>query len=160
MFTNIDTKNHTVEQTIYINPLRYSAKETNVNISGNGDEGSTIIDDSTIIKVYKVGDNQNLPDSNRIYDYSEYEDVTNDDYAQLGNNNDVNINFGNIDSPYIIKVISKYDPNKDDYTTIQQTVTMQTTINEYTFEASYDNTIAFSTSSGQGQGDLPPEKNL
>ncbi|WP_449617615.1 fibrinogen-binding adhesin SdrG C-terminal domain-containing protein, partial [Pseudomonas aeruginosa] len=44
MFTNIDTKNHTVEQTIYINPLRYSAKETNVNISGNGDEGSTIID--------------------------------------------------------------------------------------------------------------------
>ncbi|RQN20920.1 MSCRAMM family adhesin SdrE, partial [Paraburkholderia tropica] len=48
MFTNIDTKNHTVEQTIYINPLRYSAKETNVNISGNGDEGSTIIDDSTI----------------------------------------------------------------------------------------------------------------
>ncbi|MRE42065.1 hypothetical protein GIJ60_25090, partial [Klebsiella quasipneumoniae] len=106
MFTNIDTKNHTVEQTIYINPLRYSAKETNVNISGNGDEGSTIIDDSTIIKVYKVGDNQNLPDSNRIYDYSEYEDVTNDDYAQLGNNNDVNINFGNIDSPYIIKVIS------------------------------------------------------
>ncbi|WP_257243384.1 fibrinogen-binding adhesin SdrG C-terminal domain-containing protein, partial [Staphylococcus sp. HMSC077H01] len=59
MFTNIDTKNHTVEQTIYINPLRYSAKETNVNISGNGDEGSTIIDDSTIIKVYKVGDNQN-----------------------------------------------------------------------------------------------------
>ena len=86
----------------------------------NGDEGSTIIDDSTIIKVYKVGDNQNLPDSNRIYDYSEYEDVTNDDYAQLGNNNDVNINFGNIDSPYIIKVISKYDPNKDDYTTIQQ----------------------------------------
>lgn len=161
MFTNIDTKNHTVEQTIYINPLRYSAKETNVNISGNGDEGSTIIDDSTIIKVYKVGDNQNLPDSNRIYDYSEYEDVTNDDYAQLGNNNDVNINFGNIDSPYIIKVISKYDPNKDDYTTIQQTVTMQTTINEYTGEfrtASYDNTIAFSTSSGQGQGDLPPEK--
>lgn len=122
---------------------------------------STIIDDSTIIKVYKVGDNQNLPDSNRIYDYSEYEDVTNDDYAQLGNNNDVNINFGNIDSPYIIKVISKYDPNKDDYTTIQQTVTMQTTINEYTGEfrtASYDNTIAFSTSSGQGQGDLPPEK--
>ena len=51
--------------------------------------------------------------------------------------------------------------NKDDYTTIQQTVTMQTTINEYTGEfrtASYDNTIAFSTSSGQGQGDLPPEK--
>lgn len=44
----------------------------------------------------------------------------------------MNINFGNIDSPYIIKVISKYDPNKDDYTTIQQTVTMQTTINEYT----------------------------
>ena len=38
---------------------------------------------------------------------------------------------------------------------------MQTTINEYTGEfrtASYDNTIAFSTSSGQGQGDLPPEK--
>ena len=46
MFTNIDTKNHTVEQTIYINPLRYSAKETNVNISGNGDEGSTINDDT------------------------------------------------------------------------------------------------------------------
>ena len=46
-------------------------------------------------------------------------------------------------------------------TTIQQTVTMQTTINEYTGEfrtASHDNAIAFSASSDQGQGDLPPEK--
>ena len=71
----------------------------------------------------------------------------------------MNINFGNIDSPYI-KSCVKYDPVRM-ITTIQQTVTMQTTINEYTGEfrtASYDNTIAFSTSSGQGQGDLPPEK--
>ena len=66
----------------------------------------------------------------------------------------MNINFGNIDSPYI-KVISKYDPNKDDYTTIQQTVTMQTTIN-YTLKHPMIIQL-LSTSSGQGQGDLPPE---
>lgn len=42
---------------IYINFFCYLVKEINVNILGNGDEGLIIIDDSIIIKVYKVGDN-------------------------------------------------------------------------------------------------------
>ena len=62
MFTNIDTKNHTVEQTIYINPLRYSAKETNVNISGmvmKVQQLSTIVQSLKfirleIIKIYQI----------------------------------------------------------------------------------------------------------
>lgn len=63
---------------MYVNPLRYTANNTEVTINGTGPNGSTIIDDSTEIKIYKVADDQYLPDSNRIYDYSQYENVTND----------------------------------------------------------------------------------
>ncbi|MDU0423576.1 fibrinogen-binding adhesin SdrG C-terminal domain-containing protein [Staphylococcus haemolyticus] len=78
MFTHLDLDNQTVEQTVYVNPLRYTANNTEVTINGTGPNGSTIIDDSTEIKIYKVADDQYLPDSNRIYDYSQYENVTND----------------------------------------------------------------------------------
>ena len=120
IFTNLDTANNKVEQTIYVNPLRNQANHTNVTIASgevaddgtiSAGDGSTIIDDDTEIKVYKVGPNQELPESNRIYDYSQYEDVT--DSLLINKNagaNQANINFGNIDSAYIVKVVSKYTP--------------------------------------------------
>ncbi|WP_180525725.1 fibrinogen-binding adhesin SdrG C-terminal domain-containing protein, partial [Staphylococcus haemolyticus] len=86
IFTNLDQANDTVEQTIYVNPLSLNANNTNVIIKSGGvyndggfytGEGSTIIDDSTEIEIYKVSPNQSLPESNRIYDYNQYENVTN-----------------------------------------------------------------------------------
>ncbi|WP_369431839.1 fibrinogen-binding adhesin SdrG C-terminal domain-containing protein, partial [Staphylococcus haemolyticus] len=54
IFTHLDLDNQTVEQTVYVNPLRYTAKNTDATINGNGPNGSTIIDNNTEIKIYKV----------------------------------------------------------------------------------------------------------
>ncbi|MCH4341806.1 fibrinogen-binding adhesin SdrG C-terminal domain-containing protein [Staphylococcus haemolyticus] len=78
---------------MYVNPLRYTANNTEVTINGTGPNGSTIIDDSTEIKIYKVADDQYLPDSNRIYDYSQYENVTNDYPITVNGDNTASINL-------------------------------------------------------------------
>lgn len=169
IFTNLDQANDTVEQTIYVNPLSLNANNTNVIIKSGGvyndggfytGEGSTIIDDSTEIEIYKVSPNQSLPESNRIYDYNQYENVTNQfaidkNYAP----NMANIDFGNINSPYIIKVKSKYTPGADDSLAIQQGVRMETT-NTYgnVSWAGYTNAIVYSYDQGVGDGTITPEK--
>ncbi|MDU7039480.1 MAG: fibrinogen-binding adhesin SdrG C-terminal domain-containing protein, partial [Lactococcus lactis] len=169
IFTNLDQANDTVEQTIYVNPLSLNANNTNVIIKSGGvyndggfytGEGSTIIDDSTEIEIYKVSPNQSLPESNRIYDYNQYENVTNQfavdkNYAP----NMANIDFGNINSPYIIKVKSKYTPGADDSLAIQQGVRMETT-NAYgnVSWAGYTNAIVDSYDQGGGDGTITPEK--
>ncbi len=85
IFTKLDEDKHTIEQTIYVNPQQKNAKDTRVDIAGNEVDsngnfkygnGGTIIDSNSEIKVYKVKKGQQIPDSNRIYDYSQYEDVT------------------------------------------------------------------------------------
>ncbi len=85
IFTKLDEDKHTIEQTIYVNPQQKNAKGTRVDIAGNEVDsngnfkygnGGTIIDSNSEIKVYKVKKGQQIPDSNRIYDYSQYEDVT------------------------------------------------------------------------------------
>ncbi|HCS2689516.1 TPA: fibrinogen-binding adhesin SdrG C-terminal domain-containing protein, partial [Shigella flexneri] len=76
IFTHLDLDDNTVEQTVYVNPLSLNAQNAKVLIRGAGvyddggffnGEGSTIIDNSTDIKVYKAKPGQKLPQSNRIY---------------------------------------------------------------------------------------------
>lgn len=140
---------------MYVNPLRYTANNTEVTINGTGPNGSTIIDDSTEIKIYKVADDQYLPDSNRIYDYSQYEDVTNDYPITVNGDNTVSINFGDINTPYIIKVISKYQSDSEGNVNIQQWASMVTTNKYYGTDdtAKYGNNITFATSNRNGNGD-------
>ncbi|WP_086039468.1 MSCRAMM family adhesin SdrE, partial [Staphylococcus aureus] len=171
IFSHLDTTKHEVEQTIYVNPLKLNAKNTNVTIKSggvadNGDyytgDGSTIIDSNTEIKVYKVASGQQLPQSNKIYDYSQYEDVTNS--VTINKNygtNMANINFGDIDSAYIVKVVSKYTPGAEDDLAVQQGVRMTTT-NKYNYSsyAGYTNTILSTTDSGGGDGTVKPEEKL
>ncbi|WP_312632266.1 fibrinogen-binding adhesin SdrG C-terminal domain-containing protein, partial [Mammaliicoccus sciuri] len=93
---------------IYVNPLKKTATNTKVDIAGSQVDdygniklgnGSTIIDQNTEIKVYKVNSNQQLPQSNRIYDFSQYEDVTSQfDNKKSFSNNVATLDFGNIDS--------------------------------------------------------------
>ena len=140
---------------MYVNPLRYTANNTEVTINGTGPNGSTIIDDSTDIKIYKVADDQYLPDSNRIYDYSQYEDVTNDYPVTVNGDNTASINFGDINTPYIIKVVSKYQPDSEGNVNIQQWASMVTTNKYYGTDdtAKYGNNITLATSNGNGNGD-------
>ncbi|MCH4380654.1 fibrinogen-binding adhesin SdrG C-terminal domain-containing protein [Staphylococcus haemolyticus] len=140
---------------MYVNPLRYTANNTEVTINSNEPNGSTIIDDSTEIKIYNVADDQYLPDSNRIYDYSQYEDVTNDYPITVNSDNTVSINFGDINTPYIIKVISKYQSDSEGNVNIQQWASMVTTNKYYGTDdtAKYGNNITFAISNGNGNGD-------
>ena len=137
---------------MYVNPLRYTANNTEVTINGTGPNGSTIIDDSTEIKIYKVADDQYLPDSNRIYDYSQYENVTNDYPISV---NTAPVNFGDINTHYIIKVVSKYQLDSEGNVNIQQWASMVTTNKYYGTDdtAKYGNNITLATSNGNGNGD-------
>ncbi len=140
---------------MYVNPLRYTANNTEVTINGTGPNGSTIIDDSTEIKIYKVADDQYLPDSNRIYDYSQYENVTNDYPISVNGDNTAPINFGDINTHYIIKVVSKYQLDSEGNVNIQQWASMVTTNKHYGTDdtAKYGNNITLATSNGNGNGD-------
>ncbi|WP_085060718.1 fibrinogen-binding adhesin SdrG C-terminal domain-containing protein [Staphylococcus haemolyticus] len=155
IFTHLDLDNQTVEQTVYVNPLRYTAKNTDATINGNGPNGSTIIDNNTEIKIYKVASDQYLPDSNRIYNYFQYEDVTNEYPVTINNNNTATINFGDINTPYIIKVVSKYQPDAEGNVNVEQWASMVTSNKYYGTDdtTEYGNNITFVTSNGNGNGD-------
>ncbi|MEB7367662.1 SdrD B-like domain-containing protein, partial [Staphylococcus borealis] len=157
LFTNLDLQNKTVEQTVYVNPLRYNANNTRVIIDGNTPNGNTLVDDTTNIKIYKVGSEQFLPDSNKIYDYSEYEDVTNLYPVEINGDNTASINFGNINTPYIIKVNSKYESNNENVTTnVSQIVKMITDdyYNNRANTAQYGNGITVASGNAEANGTL------
>ncbi|HAR7304380.1 TPA: YSIRK-type signal peptide-containing protein, partial [Staphylococcus aureus] len=172
IFTKLDEDKHTIEQTIYVNPQQKNAKDTRVDIAGNEVDsndnfkygnGGTIIDSNSEIKVYKVKKGQQIPDSNRIYDYSQYEDVTSQfDDKKTFTNNQVRLNFGDIDSTYIVKVVSKYTPTSDGDLKIIQGTRMITTNDYYNTDdyAGYSNFIVSSTDTGGGDGTVKPEEKL
>ncbi|QDW95298.1 YSIRK-type signal peptide-containing protein (plasmid) [Staphylococcus warneri] len=168
IFSQLDLDDNTVEQTVYVNPLSLNAQNAKVLIRGAGvyndggffnGEGSTIIDNSTDIKVYKAKPDQKLPQSNRIYDYSQYEDVTNQvNIDKNYSNNQAMVDFGNINSPYIIKVKSKYTPGAEDSLAIQQGVRMTTTNDGILSYAGYTNSIISTNDQGGGNGEEAPEQ--
>ncbi|UXU12951.1 SdrD B-like domain-containing protein [Staphylococcus aureus] len=157
IFTQLNENDNTVEQTIYVNPLKKEANKTQVIVSGNGEEGETIVDANSIIKVYKVPNSQQLPQSNRIYDYSNFEDITattNISYA----GNQATINLGDINSAYVVKVVSKYTPESDGSIYAEQIAEMRS-YDQYGryFYSNYSNNILFSVSESGGDGDQVPE---
>ncbi|HDP6153390.1 TPA: carboxypeptidase regulatory-like domain-containing protein, partial [Staphylococcus aureus] len=169
IFTKLDEENQTIEQTIYVNPLSKNAQNAKVVIAGNevdsnGDfvygKGNTTIDSNTDISIYKVDSSRQLPQSNRIYDYSIFDDVTNQtNINKTYGNNQASIDFGNITTPYIIKVVSKYTPDSEGDLQITQGVRMQTTnsIGNYDY-AGYSNFIVSTIDQSGGDGIIKPEE--
>ncbi|RAI78912.1 hypothetical protein BFS35_013255, partial [Macrococcoides goetzii] len=121
IYTHLDEVNHTIEQVFYINPLNNVANNTIVNIYGarkdaNGNllqEGSPYIDETTQIEIYSAGNTVNLPESMYINDYNQYTDVTSSFYGKYKTygSDQVELDFGNINSAFIIRIVSQYDPN-------------------------------------------------
>ncbi|WP_215394520.1 fibrinogen-binding adhesin SdrG C-terminal domain-containing protein, partial [Staphylococcus aureus] len=76
-------------------------------------------------------------------------------------NNVATLDFGNIDSAYIIKVVSKYTPTSDGELDIAQGTSMRTTDNYgYYNYAGYSNFIVTSNDTGGGDGTVKPEEKL
>ncbi|MEJ7415205.1 fibrinogen-binding adhesin SdrG C-terminal domain-containing protein, partial [Staphylococcus epidermidis] len=64
-----------------------------------------------------------------------------------------NIDFGNIDSAYIIKVVSKFTPGAEESLSIQQAARMTTTDSYgYPQYSQYTNTVNSTSDSGGGDG--------
>ena len=100
-----------------------------------------------------------MPQSNRIYDFSQYEDVTSQfDNKKSFSNNVATLDFGDINSAYIIKVVSKYTPTSDGELDIAQGTDMRTT-DKYGYYnyAGYSNFIVTNDSGGD-DGTVKPEE--
>ncbi|QTQ07931.1 carboxypeptidase regulatory-like domain-containing protein [Macrococcoides canis] len=123
IYTHLDEVNHTVEQIFYINPLNQDARNATVKIYGaqkdaNGNivqEGSPYIDQNTKIDIYSVGSEGVLPESMYINDFSQYTNINSAFSSQYVtySNDEVALKFGNINSAFIIRVVSQYDPSSN-----------------------------------------------
>ncbi|MCK1192017.1 Ig-like domain-containing protein, partial [Streptococcus uberis] len=117
VFNELDSVNHTVEQIFYVNPMDYAAYSTYFNVYGYQidpstgamvQQGSTVINSTTSIQVYKAGTGSTLPDSMDVLDYSTLTKVT---PSITYGTDSARIFLGNISDVYVIRVVSTYDPN-------------------------------------------------
>ena len=150
---NTNTTN-TFKQTIYVNPQDKTLNDAFVTLAPK--EGSSAIINTTDSKfqIYKVDDPNTLTDS-YYFDTTGKQDLAADfqNAGQIHTNQDglVQIDFGAIDSPYVIIMETPFD------TTIGNEITTRDTI--YTTDTNniknsyyWDNGVIVSDSSGTGDG--------
>ncbi|WP_176744821.1 SdrD B-like domain-containing protein, partial [Staphylococcus hominis] len=121
--TEIDKNpnNPTYKQTIIVNPLENRLNDSRVKVYGydpddGGRAGSSAVIDrqNTSFKVYRVNDSNKLNDSYYINpDDPNLTDVTTDfdEWIYFNGGNTADIQFGDIDSTYVITVDGHYNPN-------------------------------------------------
>ncbi|MDS3886106.1 SdrD B-like domain-containing protein, partial [Staphylococcus hominis] len=121
--TKIDKNpnNPTYKQTIIVNPLENRLNDSRVKVYGyNPDKGgragsSAVVDrQNTSFKIYRVNDSNKLNDSYYINpDDPNLTDVTTDfdKWIYFNGGNIADIQFGDIDSTYVITVDGHYNPN-------------------------------------------------
>ncbi|WP_353436901.1 SdrD B-like domain-containing protein, partial [Staphylococcus coagulans] len=120
-FNDVEKSTNTVEQIIYVNTKKNAGNTTaSLFIYGYGvgnpnKPGANYIDPSTKIEIYNAKSGQNLPNSMKILDYSNFDNVTKNKYISYGRDY-AQISLGNIGTDvYVVRVVSKIDPaSKDD----------------------------------------------
>ncbi|WP_183958328.1 fibrinogen-binding adhesin SdrG C-terminal domain-containing protein, partial [Staphylococcus hominis] len=119
--TDIDklSGNNGFKQTIYVNPMENTLYDSNVKIQGyhtDPNNSSTKIDNNTTFKIYMVKDSTKLNDSYYVDPQdSNLEDITErfNNFITYNNDNSVNLQFGDIDTSYVITVEGQYDEESD-----------------------------------------------
>ncbi|MEN2052073.1 fibrinogen-binding adhesin SdrG C-terminal domain-containing protein, partial [Staphylococcus hominis] len=119
--TDIDkhSGNNGFKQTIYVNPMENKLYNSNVKIQGyhtDPNKSSTKIDNNTTFKIYRVKDSTKLNDSYYVDPQdSNLVDITDrfKGHITYNNDNSANLQFGNINTPYIITVEGQYDGKSD-----------------------------------------------
>ncbi|EKS21176.1 hypothetical protein HMPREF9318_01130, partial [Streptococcus urinalis FB127-CNA-2] len=167
VFNEVDTTNNTVEQIIYINTNNaYSGATAYNNILSiyggllqNGtivENGSETVNNTSTIEIYEAGNGSTLPKSMKITDYSNFKKVDSDTIASNSTyySDRVDIDFGDINTAYVIRVVSSYDANSTD--NLVQSANMYsrdasgTVFNYYNTEASNYIVTSEDTSGGSG----------
>ncbi|WP_415746945.1 accessory Sec-dependent serine-rich glycoprotein adhesin, partial [Streptococcus penaeicida] len=157
VFNELDSVNHTVEQIFYVNPMDYAAYTTYFNVYGYQinpntgamvQQGSTVINSTTTIQVYKAGTGSTLPDSMDVLDYSTLTKVT---PSITYGTDSARINLGTISDVYVIRVVSTYDPNSTN------PIVQSGTMSSYDYSGYYsivetNNYVVFTSDTSGGTG--------
>ncbi|WP_093959226.1 accessory Sec-dependent serine-rich glycoprotein adhesin [Streptococcus porcinus] len=154
VINELDTTTHTVEQIFYVNPLQKNAYSTIFSVFGYivdpntgaiRQQGSNVINSSTVIEVYNAGSRTNLPDSMNITDYSKFTKVS--PTITYGSDT-ANVYLGDISNVYVVRVVASYDPNST-YDIVQSgTMSSYDAIRNYSIVESDNNIVVNSDVSG------------
>ncbi|MBO0386202.1 fibrinogen-binding adhesin SdrG C-terminal domain-containing protein, partial [Staphylococcus simulans] len=159
--TDIDkySGNNSFKQTIYVNPMGNRLYDSNVKIQGyhtDPNSSSTIIDNNTKFKIYRVLDVNKLNDSYYVDPQDpNLVDITDnfDGWITDNGDNSVSLQFGHIDTAYVITVDGKYDGESDENV---KTRVFETNDDAYKVRRAYywDNENIIKGTGGNAGGDL------
>ena len=157
MITEVDATNttNTFKQVIYVNPADVNLSNAFLTIAPKDANSSAVINyNDTQLHIYKVNDPNALTDS-YAFDPTVYQDLAQNYYnsGSIYTNNGglLEINFGQIDSPYVVVMETPFDPTYSDEITTRDTFYAT----DYAGQSSsyyYDSVVVQETSGGTGDG--------
>ncbi len=156
MITEVDATNttNTFKQVIYVNPADVNLSNAFLTIAPKDANSSAVINyNDTQLHIYKVNDPNALTDS-YAFDPTVYQDLAQNYYnsGSIYTNNGglLEINFGQIDSPYVVVMETPFDPTYSDEITTRDTFYAT----DYAGQSSsyYYDSVVQETSGGTGDG--------
>ncbi|OHR54779.1 SdrD B-like domain-containing protein, partial [Staphylococcus sp. HMSC070A02] len=163
MITNVDATNKTnaFTEVIYVNPTDENLSSAVLNIAPKDNDSNALIGfNYTKLHIYKISDSKLLTDSYN-FDETDYQDLAqnfqNNGSIYTNSNGNMVINFGAIDTPYVVVMDSKFDPTYSSDLTTRATL-LATDL--YGSSASYFfvNNFVIENSSGTGDGTVETYK--
>ena len=156
MITEVDATNttNTFKQVIYVNPADVNLSNAFLTIAPKDANSSAVINyNDTQLHIYKVNDPNALTDS-YAFDPTVYQDLAQNYYNSgiiyTNNGGLLEINFGQIDSPYVVVMETPFDPTYSDEITTRDTFYAT----DYAGQSSsyYYDSVVQETSGGTGDG--------
>ncbi|WP_194747957.1 SdrD B-like domain-containing protein [Staphylococcus chromogenes] len=158
MITGVDGTETTnqYKQVIYVNPKDVNLSSARLILDKDTANSNAIIDfNTTKLHIYQVPNPNDLTDSYN-FDPTKYTDWAPNFY----NNNSIytnadgklEINFGAIDTPFVVVVESKFDPNHSNDLSTRATFIATDYLTNTTSAFNFDNGFLITTSSGSGDG--------
>ncbi|PNZ09847.1 hypothetical protein CD118_10195, partial [Staphylococcus coagulans] len=151
---NVDDPGY-YNQVIYVNPLDNDLKGAKLRVQAyHPDPKYTanigqIKEGITDIKIYKVPDNYKL-NKGYVVNVDELTDVSNKYQPVYGEKEKVDINLGDIDSPYVVVVKTKFKPTNDENPVLVQMATLSSLNNR---SATKGNALGFTNNGSGGTGE-------
>ncbi|WP_341775193.1 SdrD B-like domain-containing protein, partial [Staphylococcus hyicus] len=157
MITSVDgtETTNTFKETIYVNPKDVDLSGARLLLGTDTPNSNAIINyDTTKLHIYRVSDPNQLTDS-YYFDPTGYPDLAQSFYDSkriyMNSDGNLEVNFGGIDTPYVVIMESQFNPNHSNDLSTRATL-IATDLNNYTAKYYFDNGFLVETSSGSGDG--------
>ena len=158
MITGVDGTETTnqYKQVIYVNPKDVNLSSARLILDKDTANSNAIIDlNTTKLHIYQVPNPNDLTDSYN-FDPTKYTDWApnfyNNNSIYTNKNGKLEINFGAIDTPFVVVVESKFDPNHSNDLSTRATFIATDYLTNTTSAFNFDNGFLITTSSGSGDG--------